>query len=75
MPFGVAYALKYAGVSLVMCSLWSISDKATLVYMKHFYRHLMENGKPSEALRHTVKDMKEEGYKSPYYWASFILIE
>lgn len=75
MPFGVAYALKYAGVSLVMCSLWSISDKATLVYMKHFYRHLIENGKPSKALRHTVKDMKEEGYKSPYYWASFILIE
>lgn len=75
MPFGVAYALKDAGVSQVMCSLWSISDKATYVYMKHFYSHLMDNESPSEALRHTVNDMKKEGYKSPYYWASFILVE
>lgn len=75
MPFGVAYALKDAGVSQVMCSLWSISDKATCVNMKHFYSHLMDKESPSEALRHTVNDMKKEGYKSPFYWASFILVE
>lgn len=75
MPFGVAYALKDAGVDKVMCSLWSISDKATYVYMKHFYRHLMNNECPSIAMRHTIKNMREDGYKSPYYWASFILVE
>lgn len=75
MPFGVAYALKDAGVGQVMCSLWSISDLATYVYMKYFYSHLMENKTPFEALKHTIQDMKKDGYKSPYYWASFILIE
>lgn len=75
MPFGVAYALKDAGVRQVMCSLWSISDKATYVYMKHFYSHLVKGESPTEAIKHTIRDLREDGYKSPYYWASFILIE
>ena len=75
MPFGVAYALKEAGVGQVMCSLWSISDIATYVYMKHFYTHLMGCKSPSEALKNTIKDMRDDGYKAPYYWDSFILVE
>ena len=75
MPFGVAYALKMAGVDQVLCSLWSVDDAATCVYMKHFYHYLTQVGNPAAALKLTVARMKRDGYTSPYYWASFILVE
>lgn len=75
MPFGVAYALKMAGVGQILCSLWSVDDAVTSVYMKHFYRYLARVGDPAAALKLTVAHMKRDGYTSPYYWASFILVE
>ena len=75
MPFGVAYALKDAGVKQILCSLWSISDRATSVFMRYFYRHLVGSGTPAAALRQAVRDMRAAGYDSPYYSASFILVE
>lgn len=58
-----------------MCSLWSVDDAATCVYMKHFYHCLTQVGNPAAALKLTVARMKRDGYTSPYYWASFILVE
>lgn len=75
MPFGVAYALKMAGVGQVLCSLWSVDDAVTSVYMKHFYHYLTQVGDPAAALKLTIARMKHDGYTSPYYWASFILVE
>lgn len=76
LPFGVAYALKLAGVKQVLCSLWSIKDDATAAFMKTFYEHLFTVGDAREALRMTQKDMmSSREYSSPYYWASFVIVE
>lgn len=76
VPFGVAYALKLAGVRQVLCSLWSIKDDATVAFMKKFYEYLFTVNNAREALRMTQKDMmKSREYSSPYYWASFVIVE
>lgn len=76
VPFGVAYALKMAGVKQVLCSLWTINDAATSVFMKAFYKHLFAVGNARRALRLTQKEMMtSREYSSPYYWASFEIVE
>ncbi len=75
VPFGVAYALKMAGVKQVVCSLWSISDKATALFMGSFYQHLLTTQDATKSIRLARQDMINKGYTSPYYWASFVLIE
>lgn len=76
VPFGVAYALKLAGVKQVLCSLWSIKDDATATFMKKFYEYLFNVNNAREALRMTQQDMmRSREYSSPYYWASFVIVE
>lgn len=76
LPFGVAYALKLAGVRQVLSSLWSISDAATSTFMKKFYEHLSVCNDAHTALSLTQRDMRNSAeYSSPYYWAAFVLTE
>lgn len=76
VPFGVAYALKLAGVKQVLCSLWSIKDNATAVFMKSFYSHLFASRDARAALRMAQEQMRNSNdYASPYYWASFVIVE
>ena len=39
---GIARAFLGAGVRSVIASLWAIDDDATLVFMRHFYEHLVK---------------------------------
>ena len=75
LPFGVAYALRLAGVKQVLCALWSVSDQATTQFMCYFYRHLLTGRDARVALQQAQHDMIAAGYTSPYYWAAFQLVE
>jgi len=70
---GLSRAFLYAGAESVVASLWSINDKATSVFMKHFYEGLSQGMKKEESLQKAKLEMIESRYKHPFYWAPFVL--
>jgi CHAT domain-containing protein len=65
----------YAGAKQVIASLWKVDDRATAELMKYFYQNLLKNNQsPSNALRQAqLQMMKQPRWKSPYFWAAFVL--
>jgi CHAT domain-containing protein len=65
----------YAGSKRVVVSLWSVKDNATAELMKKFYQQMLDKGlNPVAALRAAQLEMwKTENWKSPYYWAAFVV--
>jgi CHAT domain-containing protein/tetratricopeptide (TPR) repeat protein len=72
---GLTRGFFYAGAPRVIASLWNVRDEATSELMARFYRSLLKDGRsPSAALREAqVSLWKEPRWRSPYYWAGFIL--
>lgn len=74
--FGLQRAFKKAGVQTLLMSLWEVDDKATAIFMTSFYKHLViENDKRKAFLeaQNTVRSIDK--YKSPFYWAAFIMLD
>ena len=74
---GIARAFLGAGARSVIASLWAINDKATQVFMKHFYEHLVKGQSASKSLHEAIKTMRESDDKminAVYCWAPFMLI-
>lgn len=73
---GLTRGFMYAGATRVVASLWKVDDEATAHLMKVFY-HAMLGRKPmspAAALRAAqVAVWKERRWRSPYYWAAFVL--
>ncbi|RPH55063.1 CHAT domain-containing protein, partial [bacterium] len=72
---GLTRGFMYAGASRVLATLWSVDDRATADFMKHFYRAML-NGKlsPAEAVRQAqLVMMARPNRKAPYFWAGFSL--
>jgi CHAT domain-containing protein len=73
---GLTRGFMYAGAARLVVSLWKVSDDATAIFMRHFYRHLLrERLTAAAALRATRADMMKERIqlRAPYYWAGFVL--
>lgn len=66
------------GARSVLVSLWSVSDEATELLMRGFYRHWIEDAdRPSkaEALRRAQEEVRAtQGFEHPRYWAAFQLV-
>ena len=75
--FGLQRAFKKAGAKTMLISLWKVDDKATCFLMESFYRHLILDKMPiNDAFRQARNELrKQEQWKSPEYWASFILLD
>ena len=72
---GIARAFLAAGACSVLVSLWAISDKATMEFMKSFYQHLADGKSASVALQQAMKFLREsEEFSAVKYWAPFQLI-
>jgi len=71
--FGLTRAFFYAGAQSVLSSLWKIDDRVSAEFMALFYQHLAEGKNKALALRLTKLEMMKSKYKSPFYWAAFIL--
>jgi CHAT domain-containing protein len=63
------------GVGAVISTLWPISDRATAVFMKEFYRALNEDGASyAEALDSARQVLRATpAYRNPYYWSAYTL--
>jgi CHAT domain-containing protein/Tfp pilus assembly protein PilF len=72
---GLTRGFMYAGSPRVVASLWKVDDSATAALMTIFYRKMhVENLRPAAALRAAqVEMMKDSRWRSPYYWAPFVL--
>ena len=72
---GLTRGFMYAGAARVVVSLWNVNDKATSELMARFYRAMLkDNKRPAAALRAAQIEMwKQPQWKSPYYWAAFVL--
>jgi CHAT domain-containing protein/uncharacterized protein HemY len=74
---GLSRALVYAGAKSIIVSFWSVADESTAQLMTEFYRQILEHPESnySQNLRNAkLSLMKKDQYKSPYYWAPFVLI-
>jgi CHAT domain-containing protein len=72
---GIVRGFMYAGAERVVASLWKVDDEATGELMKLFYREMLQKGlSPATALRQAQIAMwKETQWRSPFYWAAFVL--
>lgn len=72
---GIVRGFLYAGSRRVVASLWRVDDMATKELMARFYGNMMQKGEtPAKALRRAQVEMsRQPEWRSPYYWAAFVL--
>ena len=70
---GMGRAFQYAGAKAVLMSLWSVSEKSSVKLVESFFRHLKDGKSKMEALNLARKEIGDEGYDHPFFWAGFIL--
>ena len=76
--FGLQRSFKKAGAKTIVMSLWKVSDFPTEMLMTEFYKGLTAGKTKTEALKSAqaaVRGNKGRDFTSPYYWASFILLD
>ncbi|MCK8480085.1 CHAT domain-containing protein [Psychroserpens algicola] len=66
-----------SGAHSVVSTLWKVNDKSSTQIMENFYKNL-NNGENTSIALHKAKlnyiQSSKLSEKSPYYWASFVLI-
>jgi CHAT domain-containing protein/Tfp pilus assembly protein PilF len=72
---GLTRGFMHAGSPRVVASLWRVEDLGTSELMRRFYQHMTKEGmSPPMALRKSQLEMlKTRRWRSPYYWAGFVL--
>ena len=72
---GLAGVAVRAGARSTLATLWRVNDKSTATLMVKFYQELAKEGvTKAQALRRAQLSLLENEYKSPYYWAPFVLV-
>lgn len=72
--FGLQRAFKLAGVQSLIMSLWKVDDNATMQLMNIFYGNWLGGMSKHDAFNNAIEKIREK-YKSPYYWAAFIMLD
>ncbi|PFX30568.1 G-protein-signaling modulator 2 [Stylophora pistillata] len=72
---GIARSFLGARARSVLVALWALDDKATMEFMKYFYKELVAGKRASEALQQAMNCMREiEQFRNVRNWAPFVLI-
>jgi CHAT domain-containing protein len=63
------------GVGSVVSTLWPVSDIATSIFMKEFYRSIREEMLgPAESLQQAQQTLKRDPrYRDAFYWGAYVL--
>lgn len=74
---GLQRGFKKAGVNTIVMSLWKVPDQATSIMMTSFYEHLLQGKDSRTSLKEAQKYLmnQNDGYKNPYYWAAFVVLD
>lgn len=73
----LARGFFYSGANSVISSLWNVNDTSTSFLMENFYSNLKKKQSKTEALNNAKRTYLQShslSERSPYYWASFVLI-
>ncbi len=75
----LAKAFAYSKIPSIISSLWKVNEESSAIIFKSFYKNLASKTTISESLRNAKLDYLKnldisEENKTPYYWASFILV-
>jgi CHAT domain-containing protein len=71
---GLSTAFLSAGVPTVVATQWKVDDRATIDFMKRFYRGLARGSTAAAALHAAQTAVAASSQRDPYYWAGFVLI-
>ncbi len=71
--FSLAKAFHQAGARYVLASLWPVSDRLTMMFMRQFYNALKTDSDPSLAWRGSVNALLRET-DDPAFWGAFVLL-
>ena len=71
---GIARTLLGSGARSVLVAQWAIEDKATEIFMRHFYEHLIRGESASDSLHQAMEWMRSNGFAHVRQWAAFRLI-
>lgn len=72
--FGLQRAFKKAGVQSIIMTLWEVDDIATKELMIAFYDNLVKGESKRTSFNKAVDQIKAK-YKSPEYWAGFVMLD
>jgi len=72
--FGLQRAFKLAGAETLIMSLWQVDDKATSILMEQFYTSWMSGKSKQESFKEAQRKVRAE-FKSPFFWAAFVLMD
>jgi tetratricopeptide (TPR) repeat protein len=67
-------AFQYAGAKSILMSLWSVSESGSVMLVEKFFEHLNAGKNRLQSLKLAREDVRNAGYKHPFYWAPFILV-
>ena len=73
----LARGFFYSGAKSVISSLWNVNDQSTSYLMKEFYTNLSAGKSKVSSLSNAKRNYLKQhqlSERSPYYWASFVLI-
>lgn len=67
-------AFQYAGAKTVLMTLWEVEETSAIKLTESFFQHRKDGKSKLEALQAAREDLKNQGYKHPYFWSGFILV-
>ena len=67
-------AFQYAGAKSVLMSLWEVEEKSAVTLAENFFRYRKDGKTKLESLKLARDDIRNAGYKHPFFWAAFILV-
>jgi CHAT domain-containing protein len=76
---GTSWAFFVAGTRSMLVSQWKVNSASTSQLMVNFYQALEskqdEQSKKAKSLQEaTLRLMKDDRYRHPFYWAGFVLV-
>lgn len=73
--YGLQRALKVAGANSIVMSLWSVSDDATMILMKEFYKGWLKTGDKAESFKKAQLAVRaNKRFDHPFFWSAFVLV-
>jgi CHAT domain-containing protein len=67
-------AFQYAGAKSVLMSLWEVEASSAVTLAANFFKYRTLGKTKIESLQKARQDIRDEGYKHPFFWSGFILV-